>query len=204
MSTTKISDLPVLSTADAADEFVVVDDSAGVTKKITYDSLATDVRTESEALTATTVNASGLVTASAGINFGADTLDDYEEGTWTPTISGGTGSVSYTTQDGVYTKIGRLVIANYALGFDVSTLSSSDVRLSNLPFASTTPSPNLAINAVRINGYTNEPNGYVSLVRSGQTYAIFRTMNADSDANLPSSVLTNNTGLNGILMYYAD
>jgi hypothetical protein len=41
----------------------------------------------------------------------ANTLDDYEEGTFTPTIIGGTtaGTGTYNTQSGSYTKVGRLV-----------------------------------------------------------------------------------------------
>lgn len=35
-----------------------------------------------------------------------NTLDDYEEGTWTPSVG---GSATYTRQSGRYTKIGRLV-----------------------------------------------------------------------------------------------
>jgi hypothetical protein len=52
--------------------------------------------------------------AGAGIQFNGDTadansLDDYEEGTWTPTLIGNASSPSYTSQFGKYTKIGRLV-----------------------------------------------------------------------------------------------
>jgi hypothetical protein len=48
-----------------------------------------------------------------GITFGADTaaanaLDDYEEGTWTPTL-GGTWSTNPTGLTGLYTKIGNMV-----------------------------------------------------------------------------------------------
>lgn len=53
---------------------------------------------------------------------GANTLDDYEEGTWTPVLSfttPGDLSVAYTNQVGVYTKIGRVV----HLTFDVTTSS---------------------------------------------------------------------------------
>ena len=51
------------------------------------------------------------ITASTGILFGTDTaaantLDDYEEGTWLPSLGGNT---TYTRQVGTYTKIGRLV-----------------------------------------------------------------------------------------------
>jgi len=65
---------------------------------------------------------------SAGICFGSDTaaanaLDDYEEGTWSPTLGGGstTGSVAYSGQLGYYVKIGQLVYAY----FDISISSAS-------------------------------------------------------------------------------
>jgi hypothetical protein len=69
-------------------------------------------------------------TAAKGVNFTANTaaagmtsrlLNWYEEGTWTPTIrfSGGSTGVTYSTQSGTYTRVGRQVTLNF------------DVRLSN-------------------------------------------------------------------------
>lgn len=57
----------------------------------------------------------------------ANTLDDYEEGTWTPTISGFTGSLSSAT--GRYTKIGNLVYVECTLvpTTTFSTTSGSSV-----------------------------------------------------------------------------
>ena len=55
----------------------------------------------------------------------ANTLDDYEEGTWTPVLSGSTGSAgSYTatTAAGRYTKIGRVV--SITAGISLSDLGS--------------------------------------------------------------------------------
>jgi hypothetical protein len=86
----------------------------------------------------------GAVRASTGILFGTDTatantLSDYEEGTWTPTFTASTTNptVTYGTgTTGTYTKIGRLVYANAYI--QVSALSSSgagDLRISGLPFA---------------------------------------------------------------------
>ena len=56
------------------------------------------------------------ILAAGGLCFGTDTaaanaLDDYEEGTWTPALRGGTttGSPTYHSQVGHYTKVGRLV-----------------------------------------------------------------------------------------------
>ena len=74
----------------------------------------------------------------------ANTLDDYEEGTWTPTISntpgGGTGSPTYATQSGYYTKIGKLVTCYANVGWNKNTMSGGNIRLSGVPF--TMPSPN--------------------------------------------------------------
>ena len=70
-------------------------------------------------------------TQSASSN--ANTLDDYEEGTWTPSLGGFT-SIAYSTQTGAYTKIGNVV--NIVLHIVVSggTRSGADLLVNNLPF----------------------------------------------------------------------
>lgn len=68
----------------------------------------------------------------------ANTLDDYEEGTWSPTLitDGGGQSVTHTQQRGTYTKVGRVVTLTWYLGWSAFTGGSSGVRISNLPFTS--------------------------------------------------------------------
>jgi len=63
MADKKISELTELTTLAAADEFAVVDDDVATTKRVTYDTLATEIRTEAEALTGTTGTFSGALTA---------------------------------------------------------------------------------------------------------------------------------------------
>jgi hypothetical protein len=89
------------------------------------------------------VLAGGTKTASgAGIGFpvaqqastDANTLDDYEEGIWTPTITAETGTpTSVTVNSAVYTKTGRLV----CVGFDFTVVdkgtASNSLRFT-LPF----------------------------------------------------------------------
>lgn len=67
----------------------------------------------------------------------ANTLDDYEEGTFTPTLAFGGASVSvvYTTQTGVYTKIGNLVFFNIALAISNNGSSTGDATIGTLPFS---------------------------------------------------------------------
>lgn len=69
--------------------------------------------------------------ASANVN----TLDDYEEGTFTPTIIGNTtaGTGTYTTQVGSYTKVGQAVSIQIRLSWTAHTGTGS-MFVSGLPF----------------------------------------------------------------------
>jgi hypothetical protein len=67
-------------------------------------------------------------TQSASSN--ANTLDDYEEGTWTPVVG---GNATYSAQHGLYTKVGRVVTIQGRI--DISTLGTGSTQiLSGLPF----------------------------------------------------------------------
>jgi hypothetical protein len=69
----------------------------------------------------------------------ANNLDDYEEGTWTPTYStaGGGESVTYAIQSGKYTKIGNCVYFQFVLMTNSFTGGSSTIKAS-LPFTPST------------------------------------------------------------------
>ena len=68
----------------------------------------------------------------------ANTLDDYEEGTWTPADGSGAG-LSFTGVSGIYIKIGRVVHFYGELQYP-STADGSNAIISGLPFTSTTGS----------------------------------------------------------------
>jgi hypothetical protein len=65
----------------------------------------------------------------------ANLLDDYEEGTFTPTVIGDvtTGTATYSHQKGVYTKIGNVVTIQIYLNWSSGT-GAGVLRFSNLPF----------------------------------------------------------------------
>lgn len=85
----------------------------------------------------------------------ANTLDDYEEGTWTPNVG---GSATYTTQTGTYTKIGRLVFIRCILTIN-SIGTGSTGTISGLPFTAASGEVALAVG-----DFTNLPSSMVSLV----------------------------------------
>jgi len=94
-----------------------------------------------------TASASG-----AGISFpatqsassDANTLDDYEEGTWTPTIVAGSGSLTSYTSSGQYIKIGNTVVLTWQFVVTSLGTASGSFQTTNLPFASTNYNANLA------------------------------------------------------------
>jgi len=98
----------------------------------------------------------------AGITLGgsATTLDDYEEGTWTPThtINGFTTSTSSIT--GRYTKIGRIVRLQATITLSSPGYPSSYGSLTGVPFLNTVR----AGGVMTTNGIAaNQPGGAVRL-----------------------------------------
>ena len=68
----------------------------------------------------------------------ANTLDDYEEGTWTPNQGSGLTVVGTFSSNGSYTKVGRLVtIRGIVFGSTSVAASSAGKISSNLPFTPT-------------------------------------------------------------------
>jgi hypothetical protein len=84
----------------------------------------------------TTANGIGITfpaTQSASSN--ANTLDDYEEGTFTPAVSGTTtaGTGTYSVQNGQYVKIGRLVQYQIYIVLTAHT-GTGNIAITGLPF----------------------------------------------------------------------
>lgn len=66
----------------------------------------------------------------------ANTLDDYEEGTWTGTLAGGTTNPTIpVTATGQYTKIGNQVFARILFSNIITTGASGAITVTGLPFA---------------------------------------------------------------------
>jgi hypothetical protein len=86
-----------------------------------------------------------VISASKGIAFpatqvasaDANTLDDYEQGTWTPSVTFGGAAAGQTgTFAGFYTKIGNQVFATCLINLSAKGSSTGVAEISGLPFAS--------------------------------------------------------------------
>jgi hypothetical protein len=148
------------------------------------------------------------VASGHGIDFSAtndpggmtsELLDDYEEGTWTPTIG---GNATYTNQVGTYVKVGRMVYAHWALTINAQGTGSNISAIDGLPYPSGVASQSTS-----------------NLLWSGfgvsMAYAAYYVGNASTLMNLSyiataATALTNNPNglvngatMNGTIVYYS-
>jgi hypothetical protein len=87
-------------------------------------------------------------TSGAGITFpatqsassDANTLDDYEEGTWTPIPASSSGSITAYTSSGIYVKVGRTVTITGTFLLSIPGTASGSVTVTGIPFSGTKPS----------------------------------------------------------------
>jgi hypothetical protein len=104
-------------------------------------------------------------TSGAGITFpatqsastDANTLDDYEEGSWTPVLTAvtvGDLTVAYTTQLGFYTKIGRLVTISFNIQTSTftRTTAAGNATITGLPFTSSSTAGSFPIGTLAVQG----------------------------------------------------
>ena len=130
----------------------------------------------------------------------ANTLDDYEEGTFTPSLAfaGGTTGITYSEQSGKYTKIGRVVHVEVELGLSNKGSSTGRVEIGGLPF---TGLSNEFTGAVELRNVTfTQKYAIVEVGRAGGTY--FRVMLIDTAA---SSTECSNTNVanNSVFLFSA-
>lgn len=214
---TKITDLDELQFPTDTDLFYVVDVSdttesaAGTSKKITRDNILNsqiNVRIDTSNNIKFVDPDVGVALGNedyiggAGIKFPSiqypstdvNTLDDYEEGTFTPTLYGSasTGVTTYTDQKGNYTKIGRIITYNIYLDVSTST-GTGNIRIGGFPFPCWDNTANGAINNYWGGfNFTLTANHYVSSIAllSNDTVGVPYSSLAGSAAGAQISITT--------------
>jgi hypothetical protein len=149
-------------------------------------------------LNSATAPASGIeFPATQVASASANNLDDYEEGTWTPSLG---GTTTYTAQGGTYTKIGRQVTINFLIGVNILGTGSSSV-ITGVPF--TVNSTNRGSGGV---AYVEAPVvAYASInpaVLTSTTQLIFATSTILGAWADQSNVFTNGTIISGTVTYF--
>ena len=127
-------------------------------------------------------NSSGISIYLGGTG-SANALDDYEEGTWTPTF-GGAGSdpssFSWNIQSGTYTKVGNKVFARAIVYPSSFSGGSGNWNVRSLPFTANANSVGTMMwDRIRIQA--SYPGGLVPRVLNNTTYMEFPEMNDASD-----------------------
>ena len=93
-----------------------------------------------------TVTIPGVIESGGGIKLGgtatANKLDDYDEGTWIPSVqgSGTAGTVVYGGRGGSYTKIGNKVTCWFSILNFTQSGASGNFTITGLPFTCITTS----------------------------------------------------------------
>jgi len=137
--------LQVISANDSTSQLYMGDTDDANIGKIAYDQTTNAMTLVTNNVVAATINSDGSVTlpigqltfpAAANVSSDANTLDDYQEGTWTPVLggSGGTSGQTYSVQVGAYTKIGRQVTAIGFIQLSAKGTITTDVEISGLPY----------------------------------------------------------------------
>jgi hypothetical protein len=144
--------------------------------------------------------------ASAGVN----TLDDYEEGTWTPTITadGGASGVTYDTgnTNGAYIKIGRVVHWWAHITLTAKGTLTGNIQIGGFPFTAGSEQtffPGHVSYTTNLGGSITSP---TLLVVGGQTKAFLYYMAAGGGtghANFATAQMSNTTALYAAGSYLA-
>jgi uncharacterized protein YaiE (UPF0345 family) len=132
----------------------------------------------------------------------ANTLDDYEEGTWTPavTFGGGSTGITYSAQLGNYTKIGRIVHVQFRINMSNKGSSTGSAAVAGLPFTS---GGTYNFGYIIHDTFTGISAGYGIYwsVENGASSGTLRQIGGNGSSPLDQTVFQNTSFLSGFLVY---
>jgi len=158
---------------------------------------------------ASIANGNLVVASGHGIDFSAtsgtgtsELLDDYEEGLWTPTMSGATLKSQHTsggTYPNRYTKIGRQVTLDFAVSWQ-SVTGGTELKIGGLPF---TASKGLWGGGLWYNAWSgSQPVDLMFWVGGDTTYLKFYTATNGGVAALSQSAISTTGNIYGSITYF--
>ena len=171
---------------------IVLDGTSGVTTNS-----GTVISASTIGVGGTTPSASGAgITFPSAISASSDpnTLDDYEEGLWTPTWSGGLTGITYgSVRDGYYRKIGSVVHIWFGIMTNGLTVTASGLTLTGLPFTAASGSgSNGTVNLFNVTRWVSSPPVVGYVVLSSTSIIFYNSINATGAGVDPVEVTTGN------------
>jgi len=155
------------------------------------------------------VDFSATADGSGTVGTNGEILDDYEEGTWTPTYQGSVSNptVTYSSRGGTYVKIGKLVTISCYMNINAKSGGGGNLLVGGLPFtlnnaAGSGGSPSM--------NNVNLPDGTANIATEGrqnttQFYAGLSSRDNATWANLQTSQLPSGSSNYRVEMnYYTD
>lgn len=140
----------------------------------------------------------------------ANTLDDYEEGTWTPVIggSGGTSGQTYSARSAYYVKVGRLVLVSFRAILSNKGTITTNVQIQGLPFTATNSSGGVGVGGLTIQYFNGMNTNWIALsadIGDNTTVAtVYGTSAAAASVStLAAANISNTTDLRGFGWYIA-
>jgi hypothetical protein len=135
----------------------------------------------------------------------SELMDRYEEGTFTPTIASDAGPAGYTTQNGFYTRIGRVVYISVLLQVsDMGSFSGATVQLGGLPFTVANLSNYEPVGICVLDGAANAKQDVFLRFIANNNYARLETNNGatDHDNNMNANAFDTGTILKASGTYF--
>lgn len=142
--------------------------------------------------------------ATQNASTGANTLDDYEENTWTPAIAfgGGTTGITYSSRSAVYTKIGRLVVAQFVFILSSKGSSTGQASITGWPF--TISNTDQASSAIAFFSMTSSLVSALLTTNSGTVYVHGMTAAATGYSILTDADFSDTSQLRGTFVHMAE
>jgi hypothetical protein len=134
----------------------------------------------------------------------ANTLDDYEEGVWTPGLTFGGAAVGITygaSNGGRYTKVGRLVTASFLLQLSAKGSSTGTAILTGLPFAATVSPVLGSMVSGWASAFTAVTGAIQGTVPSGGQTVSLSASGAGTSTALSNTAFTATSQLSGVVTY---
>jgi cytoskeletal protein CcmA (bactofilin family) len=133
----------------------------------------------------------------------ANKLDDYEEGTWTATTTGG-GTFTIGTNSCLYTKIGRQVTCKFNLTFSAASGTTAFITIGGLPFGVANISANYGANPLLIDNLASATDVYLVQTSINSTTMILITSAGGTAGHdgLAGNQITTDTTIRGTVVYF--